>query len=75
MLEIGTGLRYGAAILGRIARAVYTVERHASLAEPARERLEKLGYDNVQVLLGDGSLGWPEYAIAPIDTPFFSIIL
>lgn len=62
VLEIGTGSGYGAAILGRIADTVYTVERRASLAEAAREKLEKLGYDNIHVVVGDGSLGWPENA-------------
>ena len=62
VLEIGTGSGYGAAILGRIADTVYTVERRASLAEAAREKLEKLGYDNIHVVVGDGSLGWPESA-------------
>ncbi|MCF8080013.1 MAG: protein-L-isoaspartate(D-aspartate) O-methyltransferase [Desulfobacterales bacterium] len=62
VLEIGTGSGYGAAILSRIANTVYTVERHASLAEAAREKLEKLGYDNIHVVVGDGSLGWPEHA-------------
>ncbi len=62
VLEIGTGSGYGAAILSLIAKTVITVERHASLAEAAREKLEKLGYDNIRVVVGDGSLGWPEHA-------------
>jgi len=62
VLEIGTGSGYGAAILSRIANTVYTVERRASLAEAAREKLDKLGYDNIHVVVGDGSLGWPENA-------------
>lgn len=62
VLEIGTGSGYGAAILSLIAKTVITVERHASLAKAAREKLKKLGYDNIRVVVGDGSLGWPEHA-------------
>ena len=62
VLEIGTGSGYAAAVLGRIARAVYTIERHAELAESARIRLEELGFHNVFVRNGDGTLGWPEHA-------------
>jgi protein-L-isoaspartate(D-aspartate) O-methyltransferase len=62
VLEIGTGSGYAAAILGQIARNVYTVERLESLAVAARQRLEAAGCANVHVLLGDGSLGWPEHA-------------
>jgi len=62
VLEIGTGSGYGAAVLARIAGEVYTVERVEALAETARRRLATLGYDNVHVLEGDGTLGWPEHA-------------
>jgi len=62
VLEIGTGSGYAAAILGQIAGEVFTVERHESLAETARERLRALGCHNVHVLHGDGTLGWPEHA-------------
>ena len=62
VLEIGTGSGYGAAILGRLAKEVHTVERLQALAEGARERLERLGFANVHVHIGDGSLGWPEAA-------------
>lgn len=62
VLEIGTGSGYAAAILGRLANEVYTVERIKSLADTAGERLARLGYDNVHVLCGDGTLGWPEHA-------------
>jgi len=65
VLEIGTGSGYAAALLGRIAREVHTVERHESLALEARERLARLGHENVTVHLGDGSLGLPEHA--PFD--------
>jgi protein-L-isoaspartate(D-aspartate) O-methyltransferase len=62
ILEIGTGSGYGAAVLAEIAAEVYTVERLPELAEPARLRLARLGYLNVHVLTGDGTLGWPEHA-------------
>jgi protein-L-isoaspartate(D-aspartate) O-methyltransferase len=62
VLEIGTGSGYAAAVLARVARRVYTIERHAELADVARERLAALGYDNVEVRCGDGTLGWPEHA-------------
>lgn len=62
VLEIGAGSGYAAAVLAEIAEAVYTVERHAALAEAARRRLAEQGYGNVQVRCGDGTLGWPEHA-------------
>lgn len=62
VLEIGTGSGYAAAILGRLAGEVYTVERLPPLADSASERLARLGYDNVHVLCGDGTLGWPAHA-------------
>jgi protein-L-isoaspartate(D-aspartate) O-methyltransferase len=62
VLEIGTGSGYGAAVLASIAAEVYTVERLLHLADTARRRLETLGYRNVHVLHGDGSLGWLEHA-------------
>jgi protein-L-isoaspartate(D-aspartate) O-methyltransferase len=62
VLEVGTGSGYAAAVLSRLAREVYTVERHRELAEAARERLARLGYANVYVRHGDGLLGWPEHA-------------
>ena len=62
VLEIGTGSGYGAAVLSRIAAEVYTVERIGALARAARARLAQLGYPNVHVQEGDGSLGWPEHA-------------
>ena len=62
VLEIGTGSGYAAAVLGEIAAEVYTVERYANLAESAAERLARLGYSNVHVLQGDGTLGWAEHA-------------
>lgn len=62
VLEIGAGSGYAAAVLSRIAGKVYTVERHPQLAELARQRNAELGYDNVRVLCGDGTLGWEEHA-------------
>jgi protein-L-isoaspartate(D-aspartate) O-methyltransferase len=62
VLEIGTGSGYSAAVLAEIVAEVYTVERLAGLAEGARQRLAALGYANVHVLVGDGTLGWPEHA-------------
>jgi protein-L-isoaspartate(D-aspartate) O-methyltransferase len=53
-LELGTGSGYQAAILSRLCRQVLTVERYRTLAEHARSRLEQLGCDNVEVMLGDG---------------------
>ena len=62
VLEVGTGSGYAAAILSRVAKNVYTIERHRSLAHQAQLRLRKLGYQNVRVLCGDGTLGWPEHS-------------
>ena len=65
VLEIGTGSGYQAAILAQLAAEVISVERFASLAQEARERLAAVGIDRVRVEVGDGSLGWP--AEAPYD--------
>jgi protein-L-isoaspartate(D-aspartate) O-methyltransferase len=62
VLEIGTGSGYAAAVLAVIAAEVYTIERIESLAASAGRRLHDLGYANVHVRHGDGSLGWPEHA-------------
>jgi protein-L-isoaspartate(D-aspartate) O-methyltransferase len=62
VLEIGTGSGYAAAVLSRIAREVYTVERHLKLARAAEARFQRLGYDNIRVHIGDGTLGWMEHA-------------
>jgi protein-L-isoaspartate(D-aspartate) O-methyltransferase len=62
VLEIGAGSGYAAAVMSRIAGEVFAVERHAELVDAARERLAELGYDNVQLLHADGTLGWPEHA-------------
>ena len=65
VLEIGTGSGYQAAVLGELAREVYTIEIVPELAERARATLESLGYSKVHVRAGDGYLGWPEQA--PFD--------
>lgn len=54
VLEIGTGSGYQAAVLAKLCREVVSVERYRTLAESARKRLQQLGYDNVEVILGDG---------------------
>jgi protein-L-isoaspartate(D-aspartate) O-methyltransferase len=62
VLEIGTGSGYQAAVLALIAGEVISVERLPRLAEEARRTLAELGYDNVRVVVGDGTQGWPEEA-------------
>jgi protein-L-isoaspartate(D-aspartate) O-methyltransferase len=62
VLEVGTGSGYAAAVLSRVAREVYTVERHEELARVAAARLAGLGFANVSVRHGDGTLGWLEHA-------------
>jgi protein-L-isoaspartate(D-aspartate) O-methyltransferase len=62
VLEIGTGSGYQAAILSQLARRVFSIERHADLASAAMLRLARLQIENVQVLTGDGTLGWPDEA-------------
>ncbi len=65
VLEVGTGSGYQAAILARLARRVYTIERHRRLGRSARMLFERLGLGNITVVIGDGSLGLPEQA--PFD--------
>jgi protein-L-isoaspartate(D-aspartate) O-methyltransferase len=62
VLEVGTGSGYQAAVLSRLAREVVSIERYRTLAEQARARLAALGYDNVEVVVGDGFAGVPERA-------------
>lgn len=62
VLEIGTGSGYQAAILSQLCEQVYTVEYVSELAEMAKTRLEKLGYNNIEVRMGNGYEGWPEHA-------------
>lgn len=65
VLDVGTGSGYAAAVLSRIAGKVFSIERHRPLADVARERFAQLGYKNIEVRHGDGTLGWPE--AAPFD--------
>ena len=65
VLEVGTGSGYQAAVLSRLAREVVSIERYRTLAEQARGRLAALGYNNVEVAVGDGFAGVP--AKAPFD--------
>lgn len=65
VLEIGTGSGYQTAILSDLAREVFTVERHATLSLRARGVLDGLGVENVHYRIGDGTLGWAEFA--PFD--------
>ncbi|UCE89131.1 MAG: protein-L-isoaspartate(D-aspartate) O-methyltransferase [Pseudomonadota bacterium] len=69
MLEVGTGSGYQAAVLSRVVRKVYSMEQIEALAGPVAERLQRLGYDNVEVHAGDGYFGWEEHA------PFDGIIV
>jgi protein-L-isoaspartate(D-aspartate) O-methyltransferase len=69
VLEIGTGSGYQAAVLGEMARDVYTIEIVPELAERASTALAGLGYENVHVKAGNGYLGWPEHA------PFDAIVV
>jgi protein-L-isoaspartate(D-aspartate) O-methyltransferase len=62
VLEIGTGSGYQAAVLSELAQEVITIERVESLGNAARKRLAELGYGNVEVIVGDGTLGWPDGA-------------
>jgi len=64
-LEVGTGSGYQAAILSRLCRRVITIEREPALAEQASATLKRMGLDNVEVAVADGSIGWP--AEAPYD--------
>ena len=69
ILEVGTGSGYQAAVLGRLARRVHTVERIPELAETARRVLAEVGADNVEVHIADGSTGLPE------EAPFDAILV
>jgi protein-L-isoaspartate(D-aspartate) O-methyltransferase len=62
VLEIGTGSGYQTAILSQLCKQVYTIEYVPALADIARTRLEKLGYDNITSMTGNGYDGWPEHA-------------
>ena len=69
VLEVGTGSGYAAALLSRLARDVFTLERHESLAREACARIEAMGYDNCHVVVGDGTRGLPGQA------PFGAILV
>ena len=69
VLELGTGSGYQAAILGELASKVYTIEIVEPLGLQAKQRLQRLGYDNVMTKVGDGYYGWEEHA------PFDAIIV
>ena len=65
VLEVGAGSGYAAAVISRIARKVIGIERVPELVRSARQRLQRLGFDNVAIVAGDGTCGWP--AEAPYD--------
>jgi protein-L-isoaspartate(D-aspartate) O-methyltransferase len=69
VLEVGTGSGYLTALLAELARQIYSVERHASLARTAQATLDRLGYINVEVLVGDGGDGFPD------RSPFDAVIV
>lgn len=69
VLEIGTGSGYQTAILAELAGEVYSIERFANLSQRAENSLKELGYTNIKIKVGDGTLGWPE------EAPFDSIII
>jgi protein-L-isoaspartate(D-aspartate) O-methyltransferase len=62
VLEIGTGSGYQTAILAELAARVVSIERHAELSQKAADALAELGYENVRLVVGDGSSGWPDEA-------------
>jgi protein-L-isoaspartate(D-aspartate) O-methyltransferase len=69
VLEVGSGSGYATAVLSRMAREVYAIERHLPLVEESRRRIKALGYDNIHLRAGDGTRGWPEAA------PFAAILV
>jgi protein-L-isoaspartate(D-aspartate) O-methyltransferase len=69
VLEIGTGSGYQAAILCELAAQVISIEKYPDLAREARDRLRSLGYSNITIQVGDGTLGWPQ------DAPYDGIIV
>lgn len=69
VLEVGAGSGYAAAILGQIAAEVFAIERVAEFVPAAQERMQRLGYENVRVFHGDGTLGLPE------EAPFDAILV
>lgn len=69
VLEIGTGSGYQTAILSELSSQVYSIERFASLANRSEDLLSEMGYSNIKIKVGDGTLGWPE------EAPFSRIII
>jgi len=69
VLEVGTGSGYQTAILAELAKEVLSIERFENLAKRTQDTLNGLGYSNIKIKVGDGSLGWPE------ETPFDRIII
>jgi protein-L-isoaspartate(D-aspartate) O-methyltransferase len=69
VLEVGAGSGYAAAVMSRLAGEVFAIERHEPLAQAAAERVDALGYDNVSIVCGDGSLGLPD------EAPFDAILV
>lgn len=69
VLEVGVGSGYGAAVISRLVGMVFAVERHAGLARTASARLARLGYGNIRIREGDGSLGWAD------EAPFDAILV
>ncbi|MEZ5769845.1 MAG: protein-L-isoaspartate(D-aspartate) O-methyltransferase [Paracoccaceae bacterium] len=69
VLEVGTGSGYQAAILAKLARRVYTIDRHRTLVLASRKLFERMGLNNITAIAGDGSFGLPEQA------PFDRIVL
>ena len=69
MLEVGTGSGFQAAVLAQLVKEVYTIEVHQKLSQQAQKTLDRLGYNNIKYKIGDGKLGWKEFA------PFDKIII
>ena len=69
VLEVGAGSGYAAAVMSRIAGEVFAIERHEPLAREAAGRIDRLGYDNLSIIHGDGSLGLPD------EAPFDAILV
>jgi protein-L-isoaspartate(D-aspartate) O-methyltransferase len=65
VLEVGTGSGYQAAVLAELAATVFSIDRKGGLADQARSILDSLGYRNIRIRVGDGTLGWPQEA--PFD--------
>jgi protein-L-isoaspartate(D-aspartate) O-methyltransferase len=68
VLEVGSGSGYAAAVISRVAAKVVGIERQHALVEVAQERMARLGYDNVEIVEGDGTKGWPD------DAPYDAIL-